>query len=356
MDPQLPFLMLALAEGCDEAPVAALLDPSADPAELLRAPPPDLPPRVTRRLLDPSLREHAAAVRRRARDLGQHVLTPADPAFPVRLRHAPLRPLVLFAHGDLAALAAGRPAVAVVGSRTPTPYGIAATADFGACLAAATVTLWSGLARGIDAEAHRQSLEAGTPTVAVLAGGLDRVYPAEHAELAHAIAAAGGVLLGEAPPGTRARRGHFVRRNRILAGACQAVLVVEAGSRSGALHTARFGADAGALVFAVPGPYGSELSRGCHQLIAEGAQIAADPVELLRDLGLQPAPSAQAALGLQGSADEQAVLRALRAGPRPQDLLQRECGLTREAFLKASFALRSRGALRVLPGDLLAPG
>jgi hypothetical protein len=122
---------------------------------------------------------------------------------------APLRPLVLFAKGDLALLASRSPSLALVGSRTPTPYGVAAAEDFAARLAAAGVVLWSGLAYGIDAIAHRQALAAGTPTVAVLAGGLDVVYPALHAELAEQVVARGGLLLAEAPPGQRATRGHF---------------------------------------------------------------------------------------------------------------------------------------------------
>lgn len=347
------YLLLAAAEGWDQSPVAELLDPAADPAQLLAQPPP-LPPRVRLRLNDPGLRHRMDALAARARSLGQTLLTPPAPRYPGRLRHAPLRPLVLFARGDLRSLAGERTAVAVVGSRTPTPYGLAAAADFAGALAAAGVVLWSGLARGIDAEAHRQSLRHGAPTVAVLAGGLDAIYPPEHRTLAEDIVAAGGCLLSELPPGRAARRGHFVRRNRILAGACAAVLVVEAGLGSGALHTARFGADCGAAVFAVPGPYRSERSRGCHRLIAEGGQIAPEPAELLRELGLGPAPSGAAALELQLSGDQQALLRALSAGPRPTDACQRESGLDREAFLRALLVLRTGGRVRVLPGDLLA--
>lgn len=348
-----PYLLLAVAEACGEGPVAALLDPAADPEQLLRQPPP-LPPRALARLLDPALPARAARVLRDAAALGLTVLTPNDEHYPERLQTTPLRPLVLFARGDPAHLAA-EPAVAIVGSRTPTPYGQHAAAAFAAPLAAAGVALWSGLARGIDALAHQACLDRSTPTVAVLAGGLDRIYPPEHQALAERIAAA-GCLLSEAPPGLRARRGHFPRRNRIVAGATAATLVVEGSLASGALHTARFAAEAGSAVFAVPGPWTSERSQGCHRLIADGAMIAADPIGLLRDLGLQPHTSNAAAVQLQLSADEQAVLQALQKGPRPSELVQRESGLERATFLAALLALQERGAVQTMPGDLLAAG
>lgn len=347
-----PYVCLALAEGFGERPVAALLEPGADPGRLLRDPP-RLPPAVLLRLRDPHLGRRAALLRERAAAAGQQVLTPADPGFPAALDRTPLRPLVLFARGGLAALAR-RPAVTVVGSRTPTPYGREATTAFGEALARAGVVLWSGLARGVDGEVHRCSVAAGGPTVAVLAGGLDRIYPPEHAGLGEAILAAGGCLLSELPPGRRARRGHFPRRNRILAAATPATLVVEAGASSGALHTARHAAECGAAVFAVPGPWASERSRGCHRLLQEGAMVAADPVELLRDLGVQAATPAAAAHALHGSADAQAILEALRAGPRPADLLQRETALPRARFLAARLGLERDGQVRTLPGDLLA--
>jgi len=348
-----PYILLALAEGGDEAPVAALLDPAAEPLALL-AGGAELPPRVRRRLLDPTLGDRAARLLAEAEALGLQVLTPATACYPARLLQAPLRPFVLFARGELTALQADRTAVAVVGSRTPTPYGRAAAADFAGALAQAGVVTWSGLARGIDGEVHAASLRAGTPTVAVLAGGLPDIYPQEHRALAAAIVGGGGCLLTELPPRRRARAGHFPRRNRILAGATPATLVIEAGLASGALHTAQFAAECGAAVFAVPGPYTSERSRGCHRLIADGAAIADDPVELLRLLGLQPGATAAVALALQLSADAAAVLRLLQQGPRPADLLLRESGLARAAFLHALLALEQRGLLRRLPGDLLA--
>jgi DNA processing protein len=357
MDPALAHLALALAEGGDESCVPALLDPDLAPADLLAAiadpAAGDLPARVRGRLSDPSLLDRAAALRDRAAALGLAVLTPADAGYPPRLRHAPLRPLALFARGDCRALSI-QPAVAIVGSRNATAYGRCAAEDFAAGLARAGLPVWSGLARGIDAAAHRAALAARGPTVAVLAGGLDAIYPPEHRELADAIVAAGGCLLAELPPGRRARRGHFPRRNRILAGATAATLVVEAAVLSGALITARLAAEAGATVLAVPGPYTAPQSRGCHRLLADGALVAGEPADVLRELGVAPATAPAAAHALQFSADAEALLGCLQHGPRPADLVHRESGLERPAFLAARLQLERAGRLRALPGDLLA--
>lgn len=349
-----PFLQLAIAEGGDEGMVGALLAPDLEPSALLADPPADLPPRIRSRLLDPTLPAQADAIAGRAAALGLRLLTPADARWPAAMAAMPLRPLVVFARGDLSALH-HQPSVAVVGSRTPTPYGDDAARAFATALAAAGVAQWSGLARGVDGIAHRACLEADVPTVAVLAGGLDRIYPPEHEELADRIVDQGGCLLAELPPGRQARRGHFPRRNRILGAGAAATLVVEASLTSGALHTARFAADAGHPVFAVPGPWASERSQGCHRLIAEGAQIAENPESLLRDLGVStPGASTDGtSLALQLSADEQAVLRCLAAGPRPGDLVARECGLDRDSFLAATFTLEGHGLLRQAPGAML---
>ncbi|MBL9079677.1 MAG: DNA-protecting protein DprA [Planctomycetes bacterium] len=345
------YLKLALVEGFGEGLVPALLAPDLDPVRCLAAPPP-LPPRAAARLRWPDLAARADRLAAAAAAAGLELLTPADAAWPERLRHAPLRPLVLFVRGDPAALARSR-GVALVGTRTPTPYGSATATALATALAQAGATVWSGLARGVDALAHRASVATGTPTVAVLAGGLDAIYPPEHAALARAIADGGGCLVSELPPGQAARRGHFPRRNRLLALGVEAVVVVEASLASGARHTARFAAEASTDVFAVPGPWHSSLSQGCHRLIAEGAGIVEDPAALLQALGFGGRSTAAAALAVAASADEQRVLDALRDGPRPGDLVQREAGLERGPFLRALFGLERRGAVRRLAGDLL---
>lgn len=348
------YLMLALAEGLSPNPLPALLDPGLDPIATLRDPPapPHVPPRAAERLRDPGLAAAAAAVRADAARHGQQVLTPADPAYPEAWRAAPLRPLALFVRGDAAALSLA-PAAAMVGSRTPTPYGDDAAEALGSALAHAGVPLWSGLARGIDGKAHRACVAAGVPTIAILAGGLDAIYPPEHHELAAAIVAGGGCLATELPPGWRAQRGHFPRRNRLIALGGQAVVVVEASLTSGALQTARMAAEWGADVFALPGPWRSERSQGCHRLLQEGARVIESPESLLRDLGIQNGLDGAGAGQMARSADQVAVLQQLREGPRPGDFVQRESGLPRDAFLRALFELEASGTILRLPGDLL---
>jgi DNA processing protein len=346
-----PYLLLAVAEGGGPGLVAKLLDPHADPEQLLADPPP-LPPAVHRRLLNAPLLERTAEQWLQSTTrLGCTILTPGHDAYPDRMRGMPLRPLVLFAKGNVELLHRNAPTLTIVGSRTPTPYGVAATMDFAATVAAAGVHIWSGLALGVDGIAHQMAVREHAPTVAVLAGGPDHVYPARNQPLAEQIVAAGGLLLTETPPGQRPQRGHFPRRNRILAGGARAVLVVEAGQCSGSLHTARFAAEVGVPVFCVPGAYTSPRSRGCHDLIADGAQVAASPDELLRRLGIEAGDvSGQA----EDSADEAAVVRVLQVGPRPADLVQREARLERSRYLAAVLSLTCRRRVVELPGDLLA--
>jgi DNA processing protein len=354
-----PFLLLALAEGFDEGLVDALLDPMLDPSAVLAAAPDDpcvatLPPRVQARLADRTALElGAAAVLRAADQHGMRCLTPTSADWPQNLVHMPLRPLVLFVRGDVRALQR-QPALTFVGSRTPTPYGQHAATVFADALAKAGIVLWSGLARGIDRSAHAACTAARLPTIAILAGSAERIYPPEHADLARAILDHGGCLVSELPPGRPARRGHFPRRNRILAAGTRATLVIEASVASGALHTARFAAECGSSVYALPGPWSSERSQGCHRLIQEGAGLALDPAELLRDLGLEPGHAEATALQLQISADAQSILACLRTGPRPTDLVFAQCGLVRSAFLLARMQLEAAGLVQLLPGDLLA--
>jgi DNA processing protein len=352
-----PYVMLAVAEGCGPGMVSALLDPHLDP-DRVRIDPPPLPPAAVARLHSPELVARAGQWIESAADHGLSTLTPADEDYPDRLRFAPLRPNLLFAKGEVGLLRSSQTTVAIVGSRTLTAYGDSASRDFGRAIAGAGIVIASGLAYGVDALSHRAALDQGTPTIAVLAGGLDRIYPPRHAELAEHIVAAGGLLLSESPPGMRARRGHFPRRNRILALGADAVLVVEAGLKSGSLHTARFAADFGVPVFAVPGPYTSLRSRGCHAILASGAQIAVSPDELLRELGVAEAMQhpEKDERRMESSADEEAVLQILRGGPRPTDLVARESGLPAEHFLAALMTLREKGRVRQMPGDLLVLG
>ena len=303
-------------------------------------------------------REAAAAAGRRLLILGQ-------PGYPAQLAELAVPPIALEVAGetDLAA-----PSVAVVGSRRATPYGIAVAERFAAGLAEAGLVVVSGLARGVDAAAHRAALRAGGRTVAVLGSAHDCLYPPEHRELGRACSASGGVLT-EFPPGTRPLPHHFPRRNRVIAGLTLGTLVVEAAARSGSLATARHAVDSGREVFAVPGPIGSGTSAGCHALIRLGATLTTSVPEILEELGLAlqiAAPRPGAAIdeepgrggnpaGPAPGTDAAYLLDMLRRRPSGVDLdtLLDSVNLSVPAALAAVSELERRGLARRFPGDFL---
>ncbi len=213
-----------------------------------------------------------------------HLLVFTDPAYPPQLAECPGAPAALFVAGDPGVLYA--PQIAIVGSRNASAGGLAHARRFATELAAGGMTITSGLAAGIDAAAHEAALEAGGATIAVLGTGVDRVYPARHIELARRIVRH-GALVSELPLGAPPIAGHFPARNRIISGLSLAVVVVEAGIRSGSLITARHAADQGREVFAIPGSIDHALAKGCHQLLRDGARLAGDGAEVLAGVAAQ---------------------------------------------------------------------
>jgi DNA processing protein len=215
---------------------------------------------------------------------GNQLITLFDDAYPALLREIAQAPPLIFAHGDSAVLS--EPQIAIVGTRQPTSSGQQLAEDFAAHLAKSGIVITSGLALGIDAAAHRGALAAQDGrTVAVMATGLDRVYPARHRDLAHAIVQQGGVLISEFPPGTPALAEHFPRRNRIISGLSLGTLVVEAAVKSGSLITARLAAEQGREVFAIPGSVHNPVARGCHSLIRQGAKLVETAADIIEELG-----------------------------------------------------------------------
>lgn len=213
------------------------------------------------------------------------VLTLRDAAYPVRLRSIYDPPCLLYLRGRLPEVDE-LPAVAVVGTRKASPYGIRCAEDLAFGLADAGALVVTGLARGIDSMAAQGALRAGGTVIGVLGGGVDVIYPKENGWLYDDVAAA-GCLISEYPPGTEPLPAHFPIRNRIMSGLSVAVLVVEAPVRSGALITAGMALDQGRDVFAVPGPIYAENSKGCNRLIRDGAGVAAEPWDILRDYEAQ---------------------------------------------------------------------
>lgn len=250
-------------------------------------------------------------------------------------------PLALFVDGDANWL--WHPQVAIVGSRNATRGGCDNARDFATAMAATGMVVTSGMAEGIDAAAHAAALDAGAPTIAVVGTGPDLVYPRGHARLAARIREAGAIV-SEFLPGTPARREHFPRRNRLIAGLSLGTLVIEAADRSGALITARLAGEAGREVFAVPGSIHNPLARGCHRLIRQGAALVEDAREVLAALapvaaGLADALRARLAADVAPAVpsrpdaapadpDHARVLDALGHDPVAIDTLVARTGLT----------------------------
>ncbi len=278
--------------------------------------------------------------------------------YPARLRTIPDPPAVLHCEGRIEPQ--DRQAVAIVGSRQATPYGLRITETLARELSGAGFTIVSGFARGIDAAAHRAALEAGGRTIAVLGCGLDMTYPPEHASLREEIAASGAVLT-ELAPGTKPLAHHFPRRNRIISGLSLGVIVVEAAEDSGSLITARLALEQGREVFAVPGPLDAPLSRGPHGLIKQGAKLVEtvdDIIEELlpqmerpkRDLNSSGKMSAIPELPALSS-EERTVLTLMSREPLHLDDLTEQSGLTVAGVAGILLALELKGVARQLPGQ-----
>ena len=261
--------------------------------------------------------------------LGRHgvrALTWHDDEYPKRLREIFDRPPVLFVRGTITA--ADEWGVAVVGTRRVTVYGRQVAEEMARGLASNRVTVVSGLARGVDAVAHRAALEAGGRTIAVQACGLDLVYPPEHKRLAEQIAERGAVV-SDYPIGTQPRGEFFPRRNRILSGMSLGVLVVEGDVKSGALITARQALEQNREVFAVPGPIYSPNSRGTNKLIQDGeAKLTLDVQDVLAELNLSMAAhQIEMTELIPADETESVLLKHLSAEPVHIDEVRRECGL-----------------------------
>lgn len=211
-----------------------------------------------------------------------YLITLADSDYPRALLEIPDPPPLIYAKGQLQWL--NTPSIAVVGSRNASTQGEKNAEDFSQALSQHGFTIVSGLALGIDGAAHRGALKASGATIAVVGTGLDIVYPARHRDLAHQIAER-GVIISELPLGTPSRAQNFPRRNRLISGLSLGCLVVEANIQSGSLITARLAAEQGREVFAIPGSIHSPLSKGCHQLIKQGAKLVDNIHDIVDELG-----------------------------------------------------------------------
>jgi DNA processing protein len=284
-----------------------------------------------------------------------HLLMLGDDAYPELLAGISGAPAQLYVAGNPELL--HLPALAIVGSRNPTSGGARNAFEFARHLGGTGFCIVSGLAQGIDAAAHRGALAAGAPTIAFLGHGIDRVYPACNRELAHEIAHH-GALVSEFPLGTPPNRALFPQRNRLISGISLGTLVVEAARRSGSLITARLAAEQGREVFAIPGSIHNPLTRGCHQLIRQGAKLveAADDIvaELAPLVGhlveAMEAPAARVEAAVDADSEYVKLLDALGHDPVSTDELVERSGLTIDQVSSMLLILELEGKIEKLSG------
>jgi DNA processing protein len=293
-------------------------------------------------------REEAERDLARAQAAGAAVLAEGDAGWPPAFAELPDPPPLLYVRGDAAFLSLR--GVAIVGSRRASAYGAAQARRLASELAATGIPVISGLARGIDAAAHRGALDAGGVTIGVLGGGLARFYPAENLPLAREMAAGRGAVVSEFPLDMPPRPYHFPRRNRLIAALAAAVVVVEAAEDSGSLITADHALDLGREVLAVPGRVDNPNARGVHRLLREGAALCESGDDVLRALGLDPpqsaaSPAARDVAPAGSNASETALLAALVGTERHADELLEATGLDAAAGLASLSALELRGAV-----------
>ncbi len=277
------------------------------------------------------------------------VTTSVDSTYPEALRHIPDPPLALYYQGDLPA--ADDPCVAIVGARSATRLGLQIAQSMGRQLAAAGVTVGSGLARGIDAAAHQGALAEDVTgrAWAILGSGLLKIYPRQHCMLADRIIASGGALITEYIPNARPQRYYFPERNRLISGLAKAVVVVEASQRSGSLITARMAAEQGRDVFAVPGAVSSPVSSGCHWLIRQGAGLVENAHDVLEAMGYAVHWSAASEQPEPPPSRLAPVFNAVTATSTPADEVATVAGVSVEAAAGDLVQLEMLGFVQFTP-------
>lgn len=277
---------------------------------------------------------------------GNKIITLADDIYPGQLLEIADPPPLLYVRGNHSLLSA--PSIAIVGSRNATPQGLANAEQFARALSHSGLTIVSGLALGIDAAAHRGGLAGGGSTIAVIGTGADAIYPRGNTALGTEIASQ-GAMVSEFPLGTPPLAANFPRRNRLIAGLSRGVLVVEAALASGSLITARFAAEQGRDVFAIPGSIHSPVSKGCHALIKQGAKLVEAATDVTAELqglpGPQP-PSPRPHI----SRSEDKLLQHLGYDPCDIGTIAVRSGLTPEAVSAMLLKLELEGKLGSLPG------
>ena len=349
------WLRLEQAAGVGRRSVHALLAVFGTPGAILRAGPQALGAHVTpaqaRAICAPVTPALAALIDATLAWLAapdHHLVTCHDPRYPPALAEIPDPPLLLYVSGRVELLA--QPMVAVVGSRNASVQGRVDAESFAAALSGAGLCVVSGLALGIDTAAHEGALRGAGSTIAVVGTGLDRVYPARNRALAHRIAAQ-GCIVSEYPLGMPPLAANFPRRNRIISGLAAGVLVIEAAAQSGSLITAQLAAEQGREVFALPGSIHSALTKGCHRLIREGAQLVETVDDVLMAMRLSPlAGLPQVDAAAPASEDDAILLDALGHEPVALDELLARLALDPGMLGARLLELELAGVVTRLPG------
>ena len=288
-----------------------------------------------------------------------HIVPFGSDDYPELLQQISDAPTLIYVNGNPDAL--HLPGLAIVGSRNPTRGGLQNAHDFAAHLGQAGFSILSGLAQGIDTAAHEGALAAGATTVAFLGHGIDRIYPADNRDLAHRIIEH-GALISEYPLGSSPRAEHFPERNRLISGCSLGTLVVEAAKRSGSLITARLASEQGREIFAIPGSIHNTLSRGCHQLIRQGAKLVESADDIVSELGpivehlsgqlMQNENTADATPDLSDDRDDEykLLIEALGHDPVTANEIAGKCGLTIEQVSSMLLILELEGQIETLDG------
>ncbi len=359
----LELIQLNLIRGVGPRIRRTLLDQFGSPAQILNAPRQELlnVPGIGTKLADAIIYREAKSTAedelRRCRENGYQILFEDLPEYPSLLREMPDPPSLLYCNGNL--LPEDELAVAIVGSRKCTHYGLQQAEKIAAALARAGITIVSGLARGIDQAAHTGALKAGGRTIAVMATGLAHIYPPEHRDLAKDVASQGAIVT-EFPLDQAPVAGLFPQRNRIISGFSMGVVLIEAGRKSGALHTARHAYEQGREVFAVPGRIDHPASAGCHDLIRDGAMLVRDVDDILEGLGPAKTPVLTAQnrevhtpRELSLSEFERDVLNLVTLEPQHLNEIVQSSELDSSRILSTLTILEMRKVVKRLPGGFL---
>jgi DNA processing protein len=352
-DPRKYWVGMNLVKGIGAARLRVLLDRFGSVEAIWEAPSQSLyatglSARLVENLLQVRAEVSLDEIWDRLQSHGIEVLTWEDEGYPKRLMEIDQPPPVLYVRGDL--LPQDEFSVAIVGTRRVTAYGRQVAENVAGFLARNGLTVISGMARGVDAVAHNAALDAGGRTLAVLGNGVDRIYPPEHRKLAEMIMQ-NGALISDYPLGTPPDSLNFPARNRIISGLAQAVVIVEAGDRSGALITASFAADQGRDVFAVPGNVNAPQSVGTNRLIQQGAHPLVNPQEILETLNLTLVNQHQEArVVLPADVNEAQLLRVITQEPVHIDEICNQTAMPIETITATLAMMELKGMVRQVGG------